>query len=82
MDAEEISRWALFVTRLVRAAERLAAESKPASPVSPSFMRRWETLWSAKHLGENVAENNKHEQARTTHNRKDVLRVHLSLALL
>jgi hypothetical protein len=58
MDAEEISKWVLFVTRLVRAAECLAAESKPASPVSPSFMRRWETLWSAKHLGENVAENN------------------------
>ena len=36
MDAEEIGRWVLFVTRLVRAAERLATESKPASPVSCS----------------------------------------------
>ena len=44
MDAEEISRWVLFVTRLVRAAERLAAESKPASPVSPSFMSREDAL--------------------------------------
>lgn len=44
LDADEIGRWVTFVTSLVRAAERLAARSKPASPDSPSVMSRQRAL--------------------------------------
>jgi hypothetical protein len=44
LNADEIGRWVMFVTRLVRAAERLAARSKPASPDSPSAMSRQRVL--------------------------------------
>jgi hypothetical protein len=44
LDADEIGRWVMFVTSLVRAAERLAARSKPASPDSPSVMSRQRAL--------------------------------------
>lgn len=40
LQAEEIGRWVIFVTGLVRAAERLAARPKPVSPDSPSPMSR------------------------------------------
>jgi hypothetical protein len=44
VDSEVIGRWVIFVTDLVRAAERLAARSKPASPNSPSKMSRQKAL--------------------------------------
>lgn len=40
LEAEEVGRWLMFVTRLVRAAERMAARSKPATPEAPTVMTR------------------------------------------
>lgn len=44
LDADEIGRWVMYVTRLVRAAERLAARSKPTPPDSPSAVSKQRVL--------------------------------------